>query len=55
MKMACECAELARDRTASAACEVAVLEEQKIRMIDFDPVIDIRPKTRSGGLENVIF
>ena len=55
MKMACKSAELTRDCAASAAYEVVVFEEQKIRMMVFDSVIDICPKTWSGGLENVIF
>jgi hypothetical protein len=55
MKMACKSAELTRDRAASVACKVFVSEEQNIRVMVFDPVIDICPKTWSGGLENVIF
>ena len=53
--MACKSAELAGDRAAPAACEMFVFEQQKIRMMVSDPVIDICPKTWSGGLENVIF
>ena len=55
MKMACKGAELTRDCTASAACEVIVFEEQEIRVMVFGAVIDICPKTRSRGLENVVF
>ena len=55
MKMTCKSAELTRDRAAFSTCEMVVFEEQEIRMTVFDPVINICPKTRSGGLENVIF
>ena len=55
MKMACKSAELTRDCAASAACEVVVFEEQEIWMMALDSVVNIYPKTWSGGLENVIF
>ena len=55
MNMTCKSPEVTGDRATFATCEVVIFEEQELWIMVFNPVIDIRPKTGTGRLKDVIF
>jgi hypothetical protein len=53
--MTCKSPELTGDGATFATYEVIIFENQELWVVVFNPVIDIRPKTRTSRFKDVIF